>query len=57
MGLSVLPSCYELILEVAFESLQGNKALCRVDGDIVSFQIVERPLEFFWSFRVRLASS
>ena len=57
MGLSVLPSCYELILEVAFESLQGNKALCRVDGDIVSFQIVERPLEFCWSFRVRLASS
>ena len=57
MGLSVLPSCYELILEVAFESLQGNKALCRVDGDIVSFQIVERPLEFFWSFRVRPASS
>ena len=37
MGLSVLPSCYELILGVAFESLQGNKALCRVDGDIGVF--------------------
>ena len=26
-GLSVLPSCWELILGFAFESLQGNKAL------------------------------
>ena len=26
-GLSVLPSCWELILGFAFESLQGNQAL------------------------------
>ena len=34
MGLSGLPSCRELILGVTLESLQGNEALSRVDGDI-----------------------
>ena len=37
MGLSVLLSCCELILGVTFESLQGNEALSRVDGDIGVF--------------------
>ena len=37
MGLSGLPSCHELILGVTFESLQGNEALSRLDGDIGVF--------------------
>ena len=37
MGLSVLLSCYELLLRVTFESLQGNEASSRVDGDISVF--------------------
>ena len=37
MGLSGLPSCRELILGVTLESLQGNEALFRVDGDIGVF--------------------
>ena len=37
MGLSVLPSCCELILGVTFKSLQGNEALSRVDWDIGVF--------------------
>ena len=37
MGLSGLPSCRELILGVTLESLQGNEALFRVDGDISVF--------------------
>ena len=36
-GLSVLLSCCELILGVTFESLQGNEALSRLDGDIGVF--------------------
>ena len=43
-GLSVLPSCCELILGVPFESVQGNQALSRVDGEIRVFLIVARPL-------------
>ena len=37
MGLSVLPSCRELILGMTFELLHGNEALSRVDGDIRVF--------------------
>ena len=48
--LSVLPSCCELILRIAFESLQGNQALSRVDGDIGVFSNCGRtpgvPLAF-----------
>ena len=49
-GLSVLPSCWELILGFAFESLQGNQAVSCVDGDIGVFSTCdttsEVPLEF-----------
>ena len=31
MGLSILPSCSELILRVTFKSLQGHEALSQVD--------------------------
>ena len=34
---SVLPSCCELILGVPFESVQGNQALSRLDGEICVF--------------------
>ena len=33
-GVSVLPSCCELILRVPCESVQGNQALYRVDGEL-----------------------
>ena len=50
MGLSVLPSCCELTLGVTFESLQGNQALSRMDGDIGVFSNCGTtpgvPLEF-----------
>ena len=49
-GLSVLPSCHELIFGVTFELWQGNEALSRVDGDIRVFAngglIPGVPLEF-----------
>ena len=37
MGLSDLPSCFELIFWVTFESLLGNEALSQMDGDIGVF--------------------
>ena len=37
MGLSVLPSCRELILGMTFELLHGNEAISLVDGDIRVF--------------------
>ena len=36
-GVSVLPSCSELVLWVPFESVQGNQALSQVDGEIRVF--------------------
>ena len=36
-GVSVLPLCCELILGVPFESVQGNQALSRADGEICVF--------------------
>ena len=36
-GLSVLPSCRELVLRVTFKSLHGYEALSRVHGDIRVF--------------------
>ena len=36
-GLSVLPSCRELVLRVTFKSLHGYEALSRVDRDIGVF--------------------
>ena len=43
IGVSVLPSCCELILRVPFKSVQGNQALSRVDGELRVSQIVARP--------------
>ena len=43
IGVSVLPSCCELILGVPFKSVQGNQALSRVDGELRVSQIVARP--------------
>ena len=43
-GVSVLPSCCELILRVPFESVQGNQALNRVDGELRVSRFVARPL-------------
>ena len=49
-GLSVLPSCRELILRVTFASFQVNEAISRVDEDIGVFSISGTtpgvPLEF-----------
>ena len=57
MGLSVLPSCRELILGVTFESVQGNEALSRVDGDIRIFSNSGTPPGVRLEFQGEMALS
>ena len=49
-GVSQLPSCFEVILEVTVDSVQGNQALSRLDRDIRVFSncgtMPGVPLEF-----------
>ena len=52
-GLSHLPSCFELILEVTVESVQGSQVYLECIGTSGSFEMVARPLEFLSSVKVR----
>ena len=45
-GLSHLPSCSELILEVTVESLQGRRVYLECIWTSGSLEILARPLEF-----------
>ena len=49
-GLSHLPSCFELILGVTVQSVQGNQVYLEWIGTSGSFGMVARPLEFLSSF-------
>ena len=53
-GLSHLPSCFELILEVTVESVQGSQVYLECIGTSGSFEMVARPLEFLSSVKLRL---
>ena len=48
-----MPSCHELILRVAVESVQGNPVFLEWIGTSGSFGIVARPLEFLSRFKLR----
>ena len=51
-GLSHLPSCFESILEVIVESVQGSQVVSGVHWDIAIFQPVGRPLELLSSVKL-----
>ena len=53
-GLSHLPSCFELILEVTVESVQGSQVYLECIGTSGSFGMVALPLEFLSTFKWRL---
>ena len=52
-GLSHLPSCFELILEVTVESVQGSQVYLECIGTLGSFEIVVRHLEFLSRVKLR----
>ena len=52
-GLSHVPSCCESILSVTVESVQGNQVYGEWTGTSGSFGMVERPLEFLSTFKLR----
>ena len=52
--LSHFPSCFESILWVTVESVQGNRVYLEWIGTSGSFGIVARPLEFLSTFKMRL---
>ena len=52
-GLSHLPSCFELILGVTIESVQGRQVYLECIGTMESFEMVARPLEFLSSVKWR----
>ena len=52
-GLSHLPSCFELILGVTVQSVQGNQVYLEWIGTSGFFCIVQQPLEFLSSFKLR----
>ena len=51
--MSHLPSCFESILEVTIESLQGNLVYLGWVGTLGSVGIVARPLEFLSTLKLR----
>ena len=51
--LSHFPSCFESILWVTVESVQGNRVYLEWIGTSGSFGIVARPLEFLSTFNWR----
>ena len=57
MGLSHLPSCFESVLGVPVESVQGNKAYLEWLVKSGSFPIEACLLGMHSSFKVRPASS
>ena len=52
-GLSHLPWCFESILEVTVESVQGSQVYLEWIGTLGSFGMVARPLEFLSSVKLR----
>ena len=52
-GLSHLPLCFELILGVTVESVQGSQVSLEWIGILGSFGMVTRPLEFLSSLKLR----
>ena len=53
-GLSNLPSCFESILGVTIDSLQGNLVYREWIGALGSLGMVATPLEFLSSVQLRL---
>ena len=53
-GLSHLPLCFESILGVTVESVQGSHMYLECIGTSGSFEMVARPLEFLLSVKLRL---
>ena len=51
-GLSHLPSCFELKLGVAVESVQGSQVYLEYIGTFESFQMVARALDFLPSVQL-----
>ena len=54
-GLSHLPSCFESVLGVMVESVQGSQVCLECTGTLGVFEMVARPLEFISSVKWRLA--
>ena len=52
-GLSHLPLCFELILGVTVESVQGSQVYLECIGKLASFEMVTRPLEFLSSVKLK----
>ena len=52
-GLSHMPLCFESILGVTVESVQGNQVYLERIGKSWSFGIVTQPLEFLSSVKWR----
>ena len=52
-GLSHVPSCFELILGVTVESVQGSQVYLECIGTSGSFGMVARPMEFLSSVKLR----
>ena len=52
-GLSHLPSCFESILRVTIESVQGSQVYQKCIGTSGSFEIGTGPLEFLSSVKLR----
>ena len=53
-GLSHLPLCFESILGVTIESVQGSQVSLEWIGILGSFGMVTRPLEFLSSVHLKL---
>ena len=51
-----MPSCFESILGVTVESVQGNQVYLERIGTSGSFLVVAQPLVFLFSFTLRLPS-
>ena len=52
-GLSHLPSCFESVLVVTVESVQGNQVYLECIGTLGSFEMVAQPLELLSSGMLR----
>ena len=52
-GLSHLPLCFESMLRVTIESVQGNQVYLECIGISGSFGMVAGPLEFLSRFKLR----
>ena len=48
-----LPSCFESVLDVTVESVQGSQVYLECIGKLASFEMVTRPLEFLSTFKWR----